>query len=558
MTFKLDKPLSTSSTHSLVLDVAAVPPLISASSKQISYRGVLCEFITEPPQKFICSICTQLVKDPHLTACCGHEFCEGCLTQWENKSMTYSCPHCRQSEFVHILDKQTRREIEELKVYCPKHSHGCTWEGELGLMKCHEKDCSFTPIKCPHCSINVPQKDLLKHSSSECPFRDSRCSYCGKEDAYFKVISFVHMAECPGYPMDCPNKCGMNGIKRSNILEHRKSCSLEEIECPLKMAGCSEKMLRKDLQVHVNSSQGEHLLKLMVAFEKSRKEIQDQRQELRELKMFEVTTTAAMTRISSSMDQLLEKSLTTELAPLRSIRALVGPGALILNSEHREISLVLPNYSQFEKKKSTMWESLPFYLESGYKACLVFLLGIGKLNDFGAEIRLLPGEFDGELLWPCDISFNKICLSLKTDGADIDITPPPPSKREQPPFCLSMRGTRYSSVAPCGSTESNHVLWRTKRFMDALPPYPSAIRARYLHHDCLTVKLTWVESQQTTPFITTSLQCSLPEVTPGPKGDELSTYASIPTTGSQLHSGSVVSVFTSGVGQHKARRRRKS
>ena len=492
MTFKLDKPLPASCSP-LTLGLA-VAPSVPSSSKQISYEGTLCEFLTEPPQKFICSICTQLAKDPHLTACCGHEFCEVCLNEWKKKSVKYSCPHCRESQFVHILDKQTRREIEELKVYCPKRSHGCTWQGELGEMKSHERDCSFTPIKCPQCSTFIPQKDLQKHTTTECALRESKCSYCGLEDAHFKVISFMHMAECPGYPMDCPNKCGAKGIKRSNLLEHRKGCPLEEVECPLKSAGCLERMPRKDLEAHVNSSQSDHLLKLMVAFETSQKEFQNHCRELQELKMFKATTTAAMTRISQCLDQHLEKCLTTELSPLRSIRALLGPGTLILNSEHKEISLVVPNYSQFEKNKTATctWESLPFYLGAGYKACLAFLPRTGKAKNFGAELRLLRGEFDDKLSWPCNLSFD-ISLSLKKEGEATDITSIF-DKSGRAPFRLSVRGTMYNSVTRCCDTDSYHILWNTPELMDPLPPYPSAIRARYLHHDCLTVQLTWVES----------------------------------------------------------------
>ena len=532
MTFKLDKPFP-GSCSPLTLGLAGAPSV----SKQISYEGTSCEFLTDPPQKFICSICTQLVKDPHLTACCGHEFCEVCLNEWKKKSVKYSCPHCREPQFVHILDKQTRREIEELKVYCPKRSHGCTWQGELGEMKSHGSDCSFTPIKCPQCSMSIPQKDLQKHTTTECAFRESKCSYCGLEDAHFKVISFMHMAECPGYPMDCPNKCGSKGIKRSNLLEHRKGCSLEEVECPLKSAGCSEKMPRKDLEAHVTSSQGDHLLKLMVAFETSQKEFQNHCRELQELKMFKATTTAAMTRISQYLDQHLGKCLTTELSPLRSIWALLGPGVLILNSEHKEISLVVPNYSQFEKTKAATWESLPFYLEAGYKACLAFLPRTGKAKNFGAELRLLQGEFDDKLLWPFNLSFD-ISFSLKKEGEATDIASIF-NKSGRPPFRLSVRGTMYSSVTRCCDTDSYHILWNTPELMDPLPPYPSAIRARYLHHDCLTVQLTWVESA----LPLSSLERYLPKLTP--RANEVSGSSVFPPLSCQWPSLPVVSVFTS-------------
>ena len=484
-------------TPPLVLDLPGVPSL-APGTIQISYEGTTCEFLKDPPQKFMCSICTQVVKDPHLTACCGHEFCENCLKEWKRKSTVYHCPHCRHTGFTHILDKQARREINELTVYCPKRSQGCAWQGELCEMKAHEKECSYTAVKCPDCYANVLQRNMNKHSKTECPFRTSKCVYCHKEDAYFKVIAFMHLAECPGYPMDCPNKCGATGIKRSEISTHRETCLMEEVKCPLFSAGCSAKLLRKDLEEHVTSNQSEHLLKLMTAFEKSQRERERQHGELRELRMFRVVTTEAMERIALNVEQFLEKSLTTQTPQLRSIRALLNPGALLLDSQHTEISLTLPNFSQLEKQSFANWESTPFYIDAGYKVRLAVLSRTGKSGDLGAEIRLLKGEFDNELQWPCNISFASIHLSVrKIEGVKIKVATSARFEGDECSFGLSVKGTRYNNVAQCVSLTSHHILWHTDKFMGTLPPWPSAIRAQYLHNDCLTVTLTWTQSQQT-------------------------------------------------------------
>ena len=491
---KTDKPPS-SPTPPLVFTLPATPSLSPSKTKHFTYDGVSCNFSSEPPHKFICSICTQLVKDPHLTACCGQEFCEGCLGKWEmeRRSEAPSCPHCRQERFVHILDKQTRREVEELNVRCPERAHGCEWEGELKMAKAHQTDCSFTPVRCPNCSVLVPRKNTEKHATSECAFRESECVYCGREDAYIKVISFVHLAECPGYPMGCPNHCGASDIKRSNLPLHRESCPLEEIECPLKMAGCPHKFLRKDLEVHVMTAQPQHLLLLMTSFEKSQKELCSLRREVRELTMFKVTTSEAVQRMSESVDQLMEKSLTTVMAPLRSIRSLLGSGHhLILNSDHRKVSLVVPNLSQLEKKQAMSWESLPFFLDTGYKVCLSFLHRLAKSSTLAAELRLVAGEFDDELQWPCNIDFSNIYLSLSSktvsnNRSNASLL----SRKSQPPFCLSAKGKNYTDVTRCPTQGSHHLLWQSEAILDSLPPYPSAIRAHYLQNDCLTVTLTW-------------------------------------------------------------------
>ena len=32
---------------------------------------------------FICSICTKVLREPHLTVCCGQHYCSSCLKHWE-------------------------------------------------------------------------------------------------------------------------------------------------------------------------------------------------------------------------------------------------------------------------------------------------------------------------------------------------------------------------------------------------------------------------------------------------------------------------------------------
>ena len=482
------------SSRPLVVTLLPAPTLSPPDTKHFSYDGLVCEFPTEPPAKFICSICTQVVNDPHLTACCGHEFCGSCLDQWERESNTLSCPHCRQERFVHILDKQTRREVEEMTANCPKRAQGCKWEGELKMARAHQRDCSYTQVKCQHCSMMVLRKNFDYHEKSECNLRDSECVYCRKKDAYVKVISFAHLAECPGYPMRCPNNCRAAEIKRSEIRTHRDNCPLEEIECPLKSAGCCAKILRKDLELHVAANPTQHLMQLMSGFQNTQQEVQAQRGELRELRMFKSVVSEAVERVSSDLDQLFEKSLTTELAPLRSIRSLLASsGAVVLDSKHTEISLAIPNLSQLEKRKIMSWESTQFYLGAGYKVRLVFLHRSAQSSHLAAEIRLLCGEFDGELAWPCNVDFSNLHMSFLpvSDHKRSDVVVPQPTKKALQPFCLSTKGHSYTDVARCTSPPLYHLLWQSEKVLETLPPYPSAIRGQYLQHDCLTVTLKW-------------------------------------------------------------------
>ena len=68
-----------------------------------------------------------------------------------------------------------------------------------------------------------------------------------------------HYSECPKYPLACPNRCGVTGIRCRAMPDHHSSCPLEPLNCPFKDAGCTEKIARKDMEDHMTANQQKHM-----------------------------------------------------------------------------------------------------------------------------------------------------------------------------------------------------------------------------------------------------------------------------------------------------------
>jgi len=108
---------------------------VEGQLQQRSYRheagGYGCQFVSRPPEELQleCAVCLQILRNPHLIDCCGHNFCQSCINcvQMEGKP----CPLCNEPSFRVMHNKGLQRTLNGFTVYCTHRQDGCSWVGEL-------------------------------------------------------------------------------------------------------------------------------------------------------------------------------------------------------------------------------------------------------------------------------------------------------------------------------------------------------------------------------------------------------------------------------------------
>ena len=94
---------------------------------------------------------------------------------------------------------------------------------------------------------------IATHQDQKCLERPYACAYCNEYDSTFNEMTDIHYAECPKYPVTCPNICRRDPFEE--IEDHLKDdCPLAKVSCPLHYAGCEVELPRKDMPEHMKDT----------------------------------------------------------------------------------------------------------------------------------------------------------------------------------------------------------------------------------------------------------------------------------------------------------------
>ena len=129
------------------------------------------DLVEQLSKDYECPVCLLLLRDPHLTQCCGTHFCESCI-----KPVAFGsdkCPMCTQKIGTLMLNKRMQRSVGDLKIFCPNKADGCQWEGELRYKQDHlDQQCQFILVQCKYdCGQRVLRSDYQHHLEDVCAKR---------------------------------------------------------------------------------------------------------------------------------------------------------------------------------------------------------------------------------------------------------------------------------------------------------------------------------------------------------------------------------------------------
>ena len=223
-----------------------------------------------------CPVCLNILTDPHLVSCCGHNFCGSCIERV--KAGDRACPMCKEKNYQSFADKKCLRIINGLQVYCLNRKEGCQWKGELKFLSTHtnrgmrEGECLYEEAKCRYeeCDRKGQRHHIGYHEQWRCPQRPFECEHCKTEGTHH-FITEEHMKNCLKVPTACPNKCTDALMPKDRVPAHLTTeCPLELVDCMFSWAGCKERPLRKDIELHTTDTK--HMMLLAVACGKLKKE----------------------------------------------------------------------------------------------------------------------------------------------------------------------------------------------------------------------------------------------------------------------------------------------
>ena len=373
--------------------------------------GHQCDFIDPVPEDYICKQCNQVARSPTVISCCGECFCKLCVDLITQDKLP--CPGCEETVFTSLNQIKYQKKILALKVHCSMKDQGCEWSGQLQQLEPHMNadtgSCQYIDVDCPKCSQKVQRCKLSTHLSDLCPNRDYICSYCNFKGSYERVYK-EHWDECPYYPLQCPNRCGVS-CEREMLKDHLMICSLSERFCEFKPLGCSDSFHFEDLERHMENNTHKHLGLLVTAMSEMKIDFEEKVSKLEK----RLATQEQELREKHEKVQALEIELTKKPEKQNE-----GPnicGGTLYDITISKVSGVVPGRGTI--KYGYYVESQPMYTHPcGYKFKVGVYpggIGTGVGSHMSVLLTVCKGDYDEKIKWPAVFTVTLVLVNWRSD-----------------------------------------------------------------------------------------------------------------------------------------------
>ncbi|XP_078350390.1 TNF receptor-associated factor 5-like [Oculina patagonica] len=345
-------------------------------------------------------------------------------------------------EAVIFPDTACRRQILDLTVKCSYSK--CSWTGELRAVEKHLSECLFKVVECPNsgCTEKVTEQDLKIHLANECSWRKVNCDYC--QESYIVNQKQEHFGVCGKFPVQC-TKCGLRDIPREKLDAHvRDECPATEVQCEYKNLGCEEVIPRSNAKSHSESQVERHLNLAIRGLEVTQLQVNElvslvkvQSQQIDQQTQQIERQSQQIERQSQQIERLvckdkeqsqqIELLMTKDEEQSQQIERLMSKDKdqsqqkeqLMFKEKekspqmerHEQINKTpfewkIPNCEDIRRRARVVSQTIvsePFYLfKGGYRYTLKFTFDSkSALRFFSLYIKLVTGEFDSLLSWPC-------------------------------------------------------------------------------------------------------------------------------------------------------------
>ena len=336
--------------------------------------------------KCTCSVCGQIISEPHQVSCCGAVSCQNCVES--RKEAERPCWSCNSNNYDSFPDLRLIRVV----VTCPKGYKGCPWKGELGKIKRHlnpeptaEKQlegCQFYKVCCLHCHELFRRNRVKDHQNKDCFKRPFVCEHCKTYQSTYEDIKQNHEARCGQFKIPCPKGCGQK-IFRQEVETH--PCPKDVIDCEYKYAGCQERILRRKMESHLKEYKHRHAS----LYKRYKADL--------------IQRNAHPASVQSN-----PSSVQSNPSSVQSNPSSVQSNPSYTDIQVCPVELTLADFSQHEQE-SKDWYSIPFCTNfQGYTMHLKVSFCQRQIGDgryVTLRLHLMKGNFDEQLHWPLKADF---------------------------------------------------------------------------------------------------------------------------------------------------------